>query len=222
MDESGLERRRIKPINFVPSTAKTQSLSQPSKQKSTSSGGDVASLYKSIVSSPPSSKSSIGNAAAQKDSSAALDPDKTIYCEKCNMHIPQDDLQRHIRGTAHMVSSDFPTPTDFLTLNGSNIGFRMLQSQGWKYEEGLGASGQGRRHPIATSLKHDRLGLGHSNSPRKRVTHSWQETEQYYLKRQGKSATTKIQYMPSGKELARKARKESRQRVAMLRYLNEV
>jgi len=36
----------------------------------------------------------------------------------------------------------------------------MLRDQGWSYEKGLGVNEQGRRHPIPTRLKNDRLGIG--------------------------------------------------------------
>jgi hypothetical protein len=36
----------------------------------------------------------------------------------------------------------------------------MLRDQGWNYEKGLGVNEQGRRHPIPTRLKNDRLGIG--------------------------------------------------------------
>ena len=36
----------------------------------------------------------------------------------------------------------------------------MLRDQGWSYEKGLGVNEQGRRHPIPTRIKNDRLGIG--------------------------------------------------------------
>lgn len=113
---------------------------------------------------------------------------------------------------AHMVSAEYMRSVDFLTLNQSNVGFRMMQTQGWQYEEGLGALGEGRRHPVATVLKKDRSGIGHKHEP-KRVTHLTRDIEQNFKK--------ELPQQPSGKQLARKARHESKKRVAMLRYMNE-
>lgn len=53
----------------------------------------------------------------------------------------------------------------------------MLINSGWDYEKGLGAEGQGARHPVATRLKHDRLALGAAGTSRKLVTHTFEEIE---------------------------------------------
>ncbi|ORE06989.1 hypothetical protein BCV72DRAFT_335497 [Rhizopus microsporus var. microsporus] len=94
----------------------------------------------------------------------------------------------------------------------------MLTSQGWKYKEGLGKEGQGRRHPIATVFKQDRLCIGHENSGRKVVTHTHQEIEKKAIERQRKMEEQK---KDPGKEIAKKAKAESRKRVAMLHYLKQ-
>ena len=53
----------------------------------------------------------------------------------------------------------------------------MLVNSGWEYEKGLGAEGQGARHPVATRLKHDRLALGSTGVGKKVVTHTFEEIE---------------------------------------------
>lgn len=53
----------------------------------------------------------------------------------------------------------------------------MLVNNGWEYEKGLGAEGQGARHPVATRLKHDRLALGSTGAGKKVVTHTFEEIE---------------------------------------------
>ena len=53
----------------------------------------------------------------------------------------------------------------------------MLVNSGWEYEKGLGAQGQGTRHPVATRLKHDRLALGAAGTSKKVVTHTFEEIE---------------------------------------------
>ncbi|KDO19082.1 hypothetical protein SPRG_14717 [Saprolegnia parasitica CBS 223.65] len=42
----------------------------------------------------------------------------------------------------------------------SNVGYRLLETMGWKAGEGLGNEKQGRTAPVATCLKRDRAGLG--------------------------------------------------------------
>ena len=53
----------------------------------------------------------------------------------------------------------------------------MLINSGWDYEKGLGAQGQGARHPVATRLKRDRLALGAAGTSKKVVTHTIEEIE---------------------------------------------
>ncbi|KAI7877042.1 hypothetical protein K492DRAFT_17418 [Lichtheimia hyalospora FSU 10163] len=199
---TGLSR----PVAFVRSSDNTRSLSLP--PPATSSGDDIANLYKSIVSTPssPSSKPATSSPSAVSDSSAAS------FCAECNKQIPESTMKEHIQTVAHMVSAEYMRSVDFLTLNQSNVGFRMLQTQGWQYEEGLGALGEGRRHPVATVLKKDRSGIGHKHEP-KRVTHLSEDIERNFKK--------ELLQQPSGKQLARKARRESRKRVALLKYMNE-
>ncbi|KAG0265388.1 G patch domain and ankyrin repeat-containing protein 1, partial [Linnemannia exigua] len=101
-----------------------------------------------------------------------------VLCETCQIEVRKDDLDRHQRGTAHLMSQESPVkPIDALTLGHENKGFRMLVSSGWDYDKGLGADGQGARHPVATRLKHDRLALGAAGTSKKLVTHTFEEIE---------------------------------------------
>ncbi|KAI7823398.1 hypothetical protein BC939DRAFT_451991 [Gamsiella multidivaricata] len=101
-----------------------------------------------------------------------------VLCESCQIEVREDDLDRHQRGTAHLMSQESPIkPLDTLILGHSNKGFRMLVNSGWDYEKGLGAQGQGARHPVATRLKHDRLALGAVGASKKVVTHTFEEIE---------------------------------------------
>ncbi|OQS03034.1 hypothetical protein THRCLA_21256 [Thraustotheca clavata] len=60
--------------------------------------------------------------------------------------------------------------SDVYELKRSNVGYRLLESMGWKEGEGLGSAKQGRTEPVATCLKRDRAGLG-STKLTYRVTH---------------------------------------------------
>lgn len=196
------------PVNFVPSTSRHLSTANPEteKKEEKSSGDQVAELYRAII----------GDEGQKEKEKEKDEENSMVKCESCNMLIRRGSMTRHIRGTAHMVSADILKAPDFLVLNETNVGFKMLRSQGWEYEQGLGAAGQGRRHPIATALKPNRLGIGHPESSRKRVTHTWQQVESQHQKKQRGEVLPK----PSGKQIARAARKESKKRVAMLNYMN--
>lgn len=201
-----LVTRYTRPIEFV---AKSTSEKEPQikRQKTTTSGDEIASIYRSLV--------SLSN---KKNNSEDMEPEiENWKCESCNMVIPKSDYKRHIQGTAHMVSSEtkYPAP-DILTLNGKNVGFKMLQSQGWQYEEGLGLDKQGRRHPIATVLKHDRLCIGHQENAKKAVTHKYKEIEKKAIVRQRMLSDSQ---KDPGKEIAKQAKTESATRAAILRYM---
>ncbi|KAI1315949.1 G patch domain and ankyrin repeat-containing protein 1 [Mortierella claussenii] len=142
-----------------------------------------------------------------------------VLCESCQIEVREDDLDRHRRGTAHLMSEESPIkPLDTLTLGHSNKGFRMLVNSGWDYEKGLGAEGQGARHPVATRLKHDRLTLGAAGVGKKLVTHTFEEIEQSRTKPTAKSNRR----VPlSLEDYRRKAEKERRERVRMMNYMKK-
>jgi hypothetical protein len=232
-----LVTRYSRPIEFV---ASNSSISKKQKLATTTisnnNGNQVASFYRSIISSSSSSSSPpIINEQKEKEKEKEPEPEpepepeleqrtstakeETIKCDSCDMIIFKSDYKRHIQGTAHMVSSQasYPAP-DILTLNGSNVGFKMLQSQGWQYEEGLGPDSKGRRHPIATVLKQDRLGIGHQDTGKKLVTHKYREIEKRAIERQRMLAESQ---KDPGKEIAKQSKAESKRRVAILRYMKE-
>ncbi|KAF8936123.1 G patch domain and ankyrin repeat-containing protein 1 [Haplosporangium gracile] len=142
-----------------------------------------------------------------------------VLCEPCQMEVRQDDLNRHRRGTAHLMSQELPVkPIDTLTLGYENKGFRMLVNSGWDYEKGLGAEGQGARHPVATRLKHDRLALGAAGTSKKVVTHTFEEIEGSRAKRVTKSDRR----VPlNADDYRKKAEKERRDRVRMMTYMKK-
>lgn len=212
-----------RPIEFIPKS--TRDVQETAMKKT--NGDEVASMYRSIISLP--SNRTAGDCTLynkngtctrkEEDVMTADADDKGVWCESCEVVVLQSDYKRHIQGTAHMVTShsNIPAP-DILTLTGKNIGFKMLQSQGWKYEDGLGPNGQGRRLPIATVFKQDRLCIGHQKRGPKMVTHKYAEIERITLDRIRKERS---QQKDPGKEIAKKAKAESRSRVALLHYLKE-
>ncbi|KAG2198019.1 hypothetical protein INT47_004986 [Mucor saturninus] len=208
--KSTIMSRYVRPIEFI-----LEGSDPPEKvekrQKVASNGDEVASIYRSIISAVPKTmKRKVPVAVSEKPS---VD---TIWCESCSMLIDKSDYKRHIQGTAHMVSNQSEPAPDLLNLSGRNVGFKMMKSQGWNYEDGLGPEGQGRRHPIATVLKQDRLCIGHEETGRKAVTHKYKEIEKKAIARQRMDAQNK---KDPGKEIARKAKAESERRVAILRYM---
>ncbi|KAI9268087.1 hypothetical protein BDA99DRAFT_558266 [Phascolomyces articulosus] len=200
-----------RPIEFVRGTAGQKTLSTTTPLRST--GDQVADLYKSII----SEKDTMKNIKETNDDDN--EKEEKLWCPDCQLKVPASTLEQHLRGIAHRMSShnDTTTTTDFLALNGSNVGFQLLKSLGWEYEKGLGPEGQGRRHPIATALKQDTHGLGHKNTAKKRITHTAKEIEEQHRQKKPISTTPP---KPTGKVMARQERRETRKRMNMLHYLN--
>ncbi|KAF9354416.1 G patch domain and ankyrin repeat-containing protein 1 [Mortierella sp. NVP85] len=94
----------------------------------------------------------------------------------------------------------------------------MLVNSGWDYEKGLGAEGQGARHPIATRLKHDRLALGAEGTSKKAVTHTFEEIEESRIKPTAKS-TRRVPL--NVEDYRRMAEKDRRDRVKMMNYMKK-
>lgn len=126
--------------------------------------------------------------------STTVENDDKIWCGDCGIWVEKHLYQSHVHGTAHLVISkslnDQSIP-DPLALNETNVGFRMLRDQGWSYEKGLGVNEQGRRHPIPTRLKNDKLGIGvkKTNQPPKirlKRLNAKQTAEQYEKDRKDK------------------------------------
>lgn len=202
-----------RPIEFIAEGSVTD-VKDTKRQKVESNGVEIASLYRSILTTTSKKVGQEKKETVEKKKRAITEG--TVWCEVCSQSVPVSDSKRHIQGTAHMVSSNHETLPDTLTLNGSNVGFRMMKSQGWKYEEGLGPEGQGRRLPISTVLKQDRLCIGHKETGRKAVTHKYQDIEKTAIKRQRMELESR---KDPGKEIARKAKAETERRNAILRYM---
>ncbi|KAI8993726.1 hypothetical protein BDB01DRAFT_777331 [Pilobolus umbonatus] len=197
-----------RPIQFIPESNEPE---LPIKSETKSNGDEIAALYRTLVSTPCANQ--------ERETDKACTENDSVWCESCELVILKSDYKRHIQGTTHMVTSFSNTPTpDFLTLTHKNIGFQMVQSQGWKYEDGLGPKGEGRRHPIATVLKQDRLCIGHQERGRRLVTHKHEEIEKRALERMRKQLP---EQKDAGKVMAKKSKMESRKRVALLHYLKE-
>ncbi|KAG0043885.1 G patch domain and ankyrin repeat-containing protein 1 [Gryganskiella cystojenkinii] len=184
-----------------------------------------------VFSSSQSDKSNPGSPEEQESQSTTTSDSATydgeaserpvtpgyVLCEACQIEVREEDWDRHQSGTAHLMSKDSPIqPLDRLKLGHENKGFRMLINSGWEYDKGLGAQGQGTRHPVATRLKHDRLALGATGASKKVVTHTFEEIEASRSKPSVKSNTR----VPlNADDYRRKATKENKDRVKLLAYM---
>lgn len=103
-----------------------------------------------------------------------------IWCGSCKCHFyaSADETkthESHLSSTLHLFSenmdSDAVSTSNFY-INSRNKGYQLMRRAGWDGEVGLGPSGHGKKYPVKTVLKRDRVGLGADiTKPKARVTH---------------------------------------------------
>lgn len=94
-----------------------------------------------------------------------------LYCDSCQTATNSVTASCHDASIIHLYSGQrHGSSTTSYGIPGSNRGFQMLLRSGWDPEGGLGPQRQGKKFPVKTVLKQDRLGLG-LVSGRARVTH---------------------------------------------------
>lgn len=95
---------------------------------------------------------------------------KNLHCAECESE--HSDPISHKKSIIHRLkSSSKPPLKPYFGLTRRNRGYQLLKKAGWNEESGLGtAGGEGRKYPISTILKRDRLGIG-LKSAKPRITH---------------------------------------------------
>ena len=102
------------------------------------------------------------------------------YCEVCGVRYEERKEGSHKKSALHMLRlAEYFTKEDerekvvkrdeYLLPTG-NKGYQLLLKQGWE-GKGLGKGEDGIKHPIKTSIKNDRLGLGNKFRCPARITH---------------------------------------------------
>ncbi|OWA49889.1 putative Transient receptor potential cation channel subfamily M member 3 [Hypsibius exemplaris] len=115
----------------------------------------------------------------EKDEEVVTQP---FFCSVCGVTFERTTEEEHRTSILHQLHTGFaPGKTASYGLPESNVGFRLMRQSGWDSEKGLGAAENGRRYPIATVFKRDRLGLGRAGKESPRVTHY-----PHQLEREGK------------------------------------
>ncbi|CAH0725520.1 unnamed protein product, partial [Brenthis ino] len=82
-------------------------------------------------------------------------------CEICDNKL-YDDKEEHLSSTIHNInaSKGRKAAVNFV-IPESNKGFQLMLRFGWNKEDGLGPNGSGKKYPIKTVQKNDKIGLGH-------------------------------------------------------------
>ncbi|KAI9299278.1 hypothetical protein BJ944DRAFT_274340, partial [Cunninghamella echinulata] len=212
------------------------------KENNTKLGIEIAQLYDSIISTPSSSsiitETKLNSFIKKANNAQESIKKEDIYCDKCDMIIKDPS---HFQGTAHLVSSEreivsptalsavFPTttgqpndtslPTNTITRlemeHGKDLAIQLMKKYGWEQGKGLGKNNQGLKYPVTATWKQDRLGLGHPNTVKKKITN-----KAILPSSSSNSNSTQQQQQIKGKQLAANAKAESELRTAMLHYMN--
>lgn len=153
----GVKRKRI---NFVPAGSASSAPATP-----TPSGQCVTDRYLSIV---MSSKAREGDGCVSAPVTVSPTPAATpppSICEVCNNPMtetlgPRGEIIPHEASLAHQVKLGHSHPPS--SIDRTRKGLAFLQAQGWDPDSrlGLGATGQGRLHPIVVKEKKDKDGIG--------------------------------------------------------------
>lgn len=93
-------------------------------------------------------------------------------CPDCGVEFKKSSSRSHHSSTVHLFSCKYDTKCRIHSfgISRSNRGYQIMKRTGWDGNSGLGASGSGRLHPIRTTLRKPKSGLGIKQSPSK-VTH---------------------------------------------------
>ncbi|KAK6102886.1 Ankyrin repeats (3 copies) family protein [Brugia pahangi] len=94
--------------------------------------------------------------------------DVTRFCDACQCTYVGE---AHLSGIAHLLETRKPVLDPGYGIPEWNKGYRILRKNGWDEFEGLGRNATGRRYPIKTVLKRDKLGLGCATADTPKVTH---------------------------------------------------
>ena len=142
---------------------------------------DVAKLIENFESGAVSEdcKLDVGIAGPQDSREAKCQTTKrhrgrTFYCKSCRATVTENPKVEHNTSIVHLYCGHHCAAPSRLLSYGipeSNRGFQMMLRSGWNPEGGLGSRRQGKRFPVKTVLKQDRLGFGVEGGGKARVTH---------------------------------------------------
>lgn len=92
------------------------------------------------------------------------------WCSICEEEF-SDSRKVHQGSTVHLFNTQRKPQRTFYYIPEKNVGYQIMLKSGWNEDQGLGPEGIGRKFPIKTVLKRDRLGLGSKGSQEAKVTH---------------------------------------------------
>lgn len=102
-----------------------------------------------------------------------VEEEETLHCDICKCDIKRSSVPSHTTSTMHLFNcKKQPNGTMFMIPH-SNRGYQMMLRSGWNRNKGLGPEGRGKKFPVKTLLKRDRVGLGGKSDTqtKAKVTH---------------------------------------------------
>jgi len=126
---------------------------------------DVVELLKSFSGQAKSKHNKI-----RKEACPSKNNKTTFWCSICEQEFT-DGKKIHEGSTVHLFNIQHKPQRTFYYIPEGNVGYQMMLKSGWNEDQGLGPDGVGRKYPVKTVLKRDRLGLGSKGSQQARVTH---------------------------------------------------
>ena len=89
------------------------------------------------------------------------DKSKSYFCDVCQQRVTDSLREKHNTSTVHQFSCGHTVrPLSSYGIPRNNRGYQMMLRSGWDPERGLGCEREGRKYPVKTVLKRDRLGFG--------------------------------------------------------------
>lgn len=93
-----------------------------------------------------------------------------FWCSVCEQEFT-DQKGIHEGSMVHLFNIQRKPQKTFYYIPEGNVGYQLMLKSGWNEDQGLGPDGVGRKYPVRTVLKRDRLGFGNKGSQPARVTH---------------------------------------------------
>jgi len=141
-----------------------------------------------------------------------------IVCKICGVKYLVADIKKHEASVLH-IFNDKNKIKETYYIPQHNVGFQMMLRSGWVTEKGLGPSGEGRKNPIKTTLKHNRCGLGLDKKSKQRVTHFASFDEKAVKIKQDKSLNDRVEKKKNLKTFEKKKEKDKKWEQIMRRYM---
>ena len=147
---------------------------------------------------------------------------KTYFCGVCQQMVTERAEETHSASTIHQFSCQHHVrPGSSYTISRSNRGYQMMLRSGWDPDRGLGCEREGRKYPVKTILKRDRLGFGQTDEKlaegKAKVTHFAAFDERAVKRRPEGSGRGRFLRK---KDIVTAARKDKEWEVRMRRYMN--